>query len=716
MEKTKTKPKTFSLNTPRIALGFAIASAGVPGLAMAQGSSGGNDNRLEEVVVTALKRTESLQDVPVTVTAFNQQLLDELQIFNVLDFNFKLPNVSISPAQASQNSANIFIRGIGQDLSTTLTESAVGVYVDGVFFSRQIGGLMDLVDIERIEILRGPQGTLYGRNNIGGAVKIETRRPDTEEISYLADVTTGSFSRLDMRGAVNLPISDNVAARLSAVTRSNTGYYTNAETGRELNRKDSDSVLGKLLWNINEDATLILSADYSRDRSGIQIGTPFTTDDVATAEPVYGGFFKAAPVLEDLNAFDGWGVSATLEWNLAGGILTSITAWREIDYVQAYDLSGTPFVSPPNRPFPTQKLTRDFEQQQFTQEIQFVSDWEGPLNLTAGVFYLDEDGWENLGFVLGPDFSLPFISNQISESLAGYVEATYDVTSQLSLTAGIRYTEDDKDIDRDGIFAGISATDANDDITPRFIVNYQPSDDFTVFASYSEGYQAGEFQPFPSSPATAAAATLPQNVTAYEVGAKSEWLDNRLRANLALFRNDYEDLAVGIVGDGNLVEQTSADTRVQGVELELSAQVAEGFSVSGFISYLDSEYTRAPGGELNPRVGEPVKNAPEFSGRLTANYDFPVSDNYRVGVGASYVYTDDYFALVPNLPWYQIDSRGLLDARLTLSRPGANWQLELAGQNLTDERYALQTTLLSGPMRYYMPERTWSLTFRIGER
>lgn len=697
----------------RLALSVAMLGGGANATVFAQGESNGSANALEEVVVTARKRAESLQDAPITVTAFDQDALDDLQIVNVLDFNFKLPNVSISPTQASQNSANIFIRGIGQDLSTTLTESAVGVYVDGVFFSRQIGGLMDLVDIERIEILRGPQGTLYGRNNIGGAVKLETRRPDTEEISYIADATTGSFSRLDMRGAINLPISDNVAARLSAVTRSHTGYYEHAETGRELNRKDSDSLLGKLLWNINDDMTLILSADYSRDRSGIQVGTPFTTDDPATAEPVYGDFFEAAPVLEDLNAFDGWGTSATFEWNIAGGTITSITAWREIDYVQAYDLSGTPFVSPPNRPFPTQKLTRDFEQQQFTQEVQFVSDWAGPLNLTAGAFYLDEDGWENLGFVLGPDVSLPFISNQISESLAAYIEATYDISPRLSITAGARYTEDDKDIERDGVFAGISATDTNNDFTPRFIIDYAANDDLMLFASYAEGYQAGEFQPFPSSPATAAVATLPQNVTAYEAGAKSEWLSNRLRVNAAVFRNDYEDLAVGIVGDGNLVEQTSADTRVQGFELEVSAQVAQGFSLSGFVSYLDSEYTRAPGGPLNPKVGDQVKNAPEWSSRLSAQYQFPLTGNYELGLGANYVYTDDYFALVPNLPWYQIDSRGLLDARLTLVRPDAGWRLELAGQNLSNERYALQTTLLSGPMRYYMPERTWSLMFRI---
>lgn len=671
---------------------------------------------LDEIVVTARKRAERLQDVPITVTAFEPEALDKAQISNVLDFNLALPSVAISATQGSQNSANIFIRGIGQDLSTILTESAVGVYVDGVYMARQIGGLVDLVDIDRVEILRGPQGTLYGRNNLGGAVKIETRRPTTDAVSYVAEVTGGSFDRLDLRGAVNLPLSDSVAVSLSALSRSNTGYYTHALTGGELNRKDTQAVRGKLAWQISDDVDLLLTADYSRDRSGIQVGTPFTSLNLATTRPVYGDFYKAAPGLEDLNRFSGWGFSATLDWDVGPGTITSTTAVRGINYVQAYDLSGTPYVAPPNFPFPTLKLTRTFAQRQVSEELQFNSSWSGPLSLTAGLYWFREEGDENLGFVIAEGVSLPFISDQVSKSLAAYVEATYQLSDALSVTAGGRYTKDEKDLGRDGLFAGLGGDYSKNDFTPRAIVQYKPSTNFMVFGSYSEGYQAGEFQPFPGDLASATNATNPQEVEAWELGAKTEWADRRVRTNVALFRNDYTNLAVGIVGDGNLVEQTSADVRVQGIELEVSAQVTEGFNLSGYVAKTDAEYVRAPGGANAPKVGDQPKNTPELAARIAADFTWDVGGTLQGVLGAAATYSDDYYALVPNIPWYLIESRTLVDARIGLRSRDGGWEIELGGKNLTDEEYALQTTILSGPMRYYMPGRTWSIMFRMSNR
>jgi len=702
---------------PAAALGGLIAGLAIATPVTAQQSeTGARSGGLEEIVVTARRREEFSQDVPIALSVFDPDMLDAAQIRNVVDFNFAVPSVAIQPTQASQNSANVFIRGIGQDLSTILTESSVGIYVDGVFFARQIGGLIDLVDIERVEILRGPQGTLYGRNNLGGALKLETARPSTDAMTYIADFTTGSFDRVDVRGAVNVPVSDSVAFNVSALSRSDSGYYTHAETGGELNRKDSQTLRSRLLWDASEDVTVLLSADFSRDRSGLQVGTPFTSDDPSVGVPVYGGDFLSAPALDDLNRFRGWGSSAMVEWNLPAGMIISTTAFRRIDYVQAYDLSATPFESPANRPWPTQKLTREFMQRQITQELQYNSDWSGPFNLTTGVFYLREEGEEDLGFVLAPGFSLPFIAEQTSRSMAAYVEGTYSFSEALGLTVGGRFTRDRKDIDRDGLFAGLSGEYSESRFTPRVILNFAPTDDSMVYASYSEGYQAGEFQPFPADISSAIFATLPQQVKAYEVGAKTEWFDNRVRANLSVFRNNYDDLAVGIVGDGNLVEQTSADVRVQGIELEVLALATDRLSFSGYISRLNSKYTRAPGGELNPQVGEQAKNAPPWSGRLSGEYALPMGTDGEVVFGGGYTYTDDYYVLVPNIPWYLVESRGLLDARIAYRNEASGWQIELAGRNLTNELYALQSTLLSGPMRYYSPGRTWSLQFRILSR
>ena len=409
-------------------------------------------------------------------------------------------------------------------------------------------------------------------------------------------------------------------------------------------------------------------------------------------------------------------MSATLDWDVGPGVITSTTAFRRINYVQAYDLSGTPYTAPPNFPFPTLKLTRTFAQKQVSQELQFNSAWEGPLSLTAGVYYFREQGDENLGFVLSETLSLPFIADQVSKSLAAYVEATYKLTDTFSVTGGGRYTKDEKDLARDGLFAGLGGEYSQNDFTPRVILTYKPSDTLMMFGSYSQGYQAGEFQPFPADLASATNATNPQEVEAYEVGAKTEWMDRRVRANLAIFRNDYTNLAVGIVGNGNLVEQTSADVRVQGVELELSAQVTEGFGLSGYIAKTDGEYVRAPGGANAPRVGEQPKNTPELAARIAADYTWNVGSALEGSFGTAVTYNDDYYALVPNIPWYLIESRTLVDARLGIGARDGGWKVELAGKNLTDEEYALQTTILSGPMRYYMPGRTWSLQFTMSSR
>jgi iron complex outermembrane receptor protein len=714
MSLTNEDGKRHRIRTLSCVIAAVLAGASAPAWsAAAAGGPAASDTGLDEIVVTARKREERVQDVPIAVSAFDAGMMARAQIANVRDFDAAVPGLTISPTQGSQNSANVFIRGIGQDLSTILTESAVGIYVDGVYLARQIGGLMDLADIERVEVLRGPQGTLYGRNNIGGAVKLETRRPSTDGLDYKADVTVGSFQRVDVRGAVNLPLSDTVAASLSVLTRNDAGYYTNPLTGEELNAKDTQTIRGALAWNASERFALLVSADYSRDRSGFQVGTPYTSLNPDVAVPVYGDPYYAAPGIPDTNRFSGWGGSVRMEWTMPYGTWTSITAFRKMNYVQAYDLSGTPFVAPPNFPGPTQKLTRTLAQDQTSQELQFNSTWEGPLSLVAGVYWFREQGDENLGFVLAPGVSLPFIADQVSKSIAAYAEATYRLSDRWSLTAGGRYTKDDKDLSRDGVFAGITGDYSKNDFTPRVMTSFKPADDAMLYASYAKGYQSGEFQPFPSDPAAARVATNPQNVEAIEVGAKTEWFDNRLRLNLSAFRNDYTDLAVGVAGNGNLVEQTSADVRVEGIELEWMARASEHLMLSGHVAKLDSKYTRAPGGANNPQVGDEAKNTPPLTVRVAADYTAPAFGSTEFVIGGTYTYTDEYYCLVPNIPWYRIDSKKLLDARIGLQAADGRWGVELGGKNLTDELYALQTTILSGPMRYNAPGRTWSLQFRM---
>ena len=249
----------------------SVAALGSVPMAVAQDAEA-DGSVIEEVMITARKREESLQTVPLAVTAYGTAALERAQVVNLEDMNLATPNMQVNRTQGSQNSAQIFIRGIGQDNSTALDEPGVAFTIDGVYMARSIGSLVDLIDIERVEVLRGPQGTLYGRNATGGAVKFISKRPSTNDVDYDFDIATGSFHWLDLRGALNVPLSDTVALRVSGVSRNDDGYYTHAVTGVDLNRRDSQGMRASLLWEASDNFDVVLAVDGSRDRSGCRSG------------------------------------------------------------------------------------------------------------------------------------------------------------------------------------------------------------------------------------------------------------------------------------------------------------------------------------------------------------------------------------------------------------------------------------------------------------
>jgi iron complex outermembrane receptor protein len=713
-----TSRNSLSLHAAASLLVASAALVAAPKAPAQEATAAPDTGALQEVVVSARKRSEPLQEVPIAVTAFDAAQLENAHIQNVEDLAFAAPDLAISRSQGSQNSAAIFIRGIGQDNSTIVNENGVGLYVDGVYLARQIGSLIDLVDIEQVEVLRGPQGTLYGRNNIGGAIKIDTRLPTTDELNYSGDVTIGSFDRVDVRGVVNAPINDQMAMSVSALSRTDNGYYTDAVTGSELNRKDSQAARLKYLYQITNDIDLVVAADFSRDHSGTQVGTPFTSSNPYATQPLYGGNFTAAPGLPDTNRYSGWGTSATLNWNVGVGKVTSISAFRQINYVQADDLSAVPLSVAGSL-----NLTRSMDQHQESEELTFSSGWSGPFSLTSGIYFFREYGNEDLGLVisLSPTayITAPFIAVQTSTSEAIYSEGTYAFTDQLKLTVGGRYTHDSKEIVRGGSFAGASADNSNNEFTPRAMLQYDVTRDINIYGSWALGYQEGEYQGLPGSFSEAESITAPQKVRAYEVGMKSEWFEHRFRANLSVFRNQYTNLAIGVVsggGNGSLVTESAINMLSQGAELELQGRVTEALTLTGYYAKDMTKYTSNASGPFsptNPQEGQETKDTPPDTARFGANYHIPVDMNGHVELGGNYRYTAAYYTEVPVTPWYREGGYGLLDARAAYVSDKNHWSVELGGQNLTDKLYFYQSTLLSGPLRFYMPPRTWSLQFKV---
>jgi iron complex outermembrane receptor protein len=683
-----------------------------------QGASPSDANSaVEEITVTSRKREELLESVPIAVTALTPQTFEKQQILTATDLDGAIPNLQISKDQGSQNGAQIFLRGIGQDNSTSVDEPAVGVYLDGVYYGRAIGGLFDINDEARIEVLRGPQGTLYGRNSTGGAIKLVSNQPSFDGFHMSADAATGSFDERDFGGMLNAPIADNAAFRLAFSSQTNDGYYTDALTGQGLNRKDTQSVRGTFRYEPVDDVSIFVSTDFTRDNSGNQIGTPFTLSATGIAsQPAYGGLFKAAPDIPDDNYFTGGGTSVQVDWTLPYGTATSITAYRAMHYTQADDLGASPVGN---------DLARTLGHQQGSQELEFKSSLEGPVNFTSGLFYFREDATEDLIFEVPlapqsfyttatiPKLDLPYITKQSSQSIAAYGEVTYEATDDLAFTAGGRYTYDLKDIQRHGV-PGDEKGHANFyNFSPKGNATYHFTDAVLAYGTISQGYKAGVYQPFPSAQ-TALSVLAPEKVTSYEAGLKGEFLDKRLVFNGAVFDAYYSNLQIGLLSGNGTVLAASADLHATGAEVEFTAIPVSGLTINGQIAQLHTQFTRVPTGPSDPRLTDRQNFSPEFHFRLAPDYKYDLSNGDSIDFGIVYDWTGLTQTTLPNSLFFLQPDHSLLDARLAYSRPDQGWTVEIAGKNITNTLWFNTATELDAPqaaVRFYQPLATWMLKF-----
>ena len=677
-----------------------------------------SDSKIEEVVVTSRKRQELLQNVPIAVTAVTLQTFQKQQVVTATDLNGAVPNLQISKDQGSQNGAQIFLRGIGQDNSTSVDEPAVGIYLDGVYYGRAIGGVFDINDLQRIEVLRGPQGTLYGRNSTGGAIKLISNQPVFRCLSFQWAMSASAVST-SVTSAGTGPIClwrDNAAARLSFTSLTNDGYYTNALTGGDLNRKDTQSARGTFLYNPSDTVSIFAAADFTRDDSGNQIGTPINMSSVNSLQPVYGDIFKAAPDIPDDNYFNGGGASVQVNWDVGFGTATSISAYRSMSYTQADDLGASPVGN---------DLSRTLEHQQGSEELEFKSKFDGPVNFTSGLFYFREDSTENLIFLVPlaaqdffqttpvPKLALPFITKQRSQSVAGYGEVTYNATDQLALTAGGRYTYDLKDIQRHGT-AGDEKGHANFyNFSPKGNATYRFTDSILAYGTVSQGYKAGVYQPFPSAQ-TATTVLAPEKVTEYELGMKGTFLDKRLVLDAAGFDAYYSNLQIGLLAGNGTVLAASADLHVTGVEAEFTAVPVPGFTINGQVSQQHTKFTRVPVGPSDPQLTDRQKFSPEFHFRLAPDYKYEFGNGDSLDFGVVYDWTGLTYTGLPNAVFFKQPDHSLLDARLAYTRTDEGWSVELTGKNLTNTLWFNTATELDAPtaaVKFFQPLATWMIRF-----
>ncbi|MEJ8566427.1 TonB-dependent receptor [Elongatibacter sediminis] len=749
----------------RALLPILFGTLSVPLIANAQDSG----FELEEVIVTARKREENLQTTPVAVSAFTEKELEYRQIDSTDRLGDITPNLvfdSVSPSSGSSSAAQIFIRGIGQTDFTPVTDPGVGLYIDGIYMARSVGNVLDFLDIERVEILRGPQGTLFGRNTIGGAVVVHSRRPDADPTASI-QVQVGDDSMLYLTGKANMPLSENVFTNVAVSSHDRDGYVTREFDGVDTGDEDSLAGRASLLWTPSDDVQLFVALDATRIRengapsvgAGVNDVGAFATfgngllescqavsinPDFGVAGPpsfpppgvgvngapgcFHPGSFAGPyttqgtfPVKSDL---DIWGVSAELVWDLNDWLtIKSITGYREMEMESSRDGDNTPA-----NIFATEDF---YDHQQISQELQFSGTLlDDRMQWLLGLYYFQEDGFNHNPVYL-PVGSILSGGLYDNDSQAFFFQSTYDITEQLALTFGIRYTEDTKRFTPDQIslgdssasgifeptwpnFAGFYLPSAGapipaggrlatfdefketfDDTNIMLNLAYQWADELMTYVSYSEGFKSGGFDqrftaftPEPSS-------YQPEYADTWEVGLKTDLLDNRIRLNLALFHTSYDDLQIIIRESFNPITFNGGKATIKGGELELTLVPTDRWYITAAVGYLDAGYDEldpsvtAEGNATPVAITNSLVNTPEWSTSLGAAYTFDLGNWGTLTPRLDWSFHDEQYNNAINTPQLFQDDYTLLNAAMTLRTNDGRWESTLAFRNITDEDYVI---------------------------
>lgn len=667
------------------------------------------DDRIAEIVVTSRKREESLQDVPVAVSAFGAEDLDRLQARSSVDLSGAAPNFFMKQNPTTTVSPSLYIRGIGQDESHFTSENGVGLYVDGVYVPRASGSIVELLDLERVEVLRGPQGTLFGKNSPAGALVLTSRRPDLMSTAARAGLTVGNYDAVGGRLSVETPIVDGVlATKLDFGGRSNDGWMNDRVSGDTVNGTTKYAGRWSTLWQPSESTAVQLVLDFSKDRS-----QPYAPTFVAGRTPVHDLYETNVP--REFNRdqqFDGRGAALTVDHEFSESLsFRSITAYRRFTHKLWGELFGARAFAVP--------LSRDQNQHQASQEFQ-LNVTRGRLNGVVGAIWFTEENREDANNAFAPGGTQYPSSRQRTDSYALFAEGTYAVTDALSLTVGGRIGTDEKTMtrrstDQPGGAGTIVAYDVRDlekswtEFTPRVIVEYRPfaggpAASVLTYASASRGYKAGAFDAaFTGDQALASFVYDPEKVTAYEVGLKGDFFERRLRANLAYFRNDYDDYqsADCTFGANSVCRPASFDITLEGFEAELTFAPTAGVRLFANVSTLDNDI------ESGPAQGRQLENAPELTYYVGFELERELAGEWRVFAGADRHWTDDYFNDLQNGIEGRTDAYGLVNAHLGVAR-GGRWSVRLWGRNLGDE--APIVNALTGGSWWIGQPRTYGLT------
>lgn len=708
---------------------------------------------IEDIVVTAQRRSERLQTTPIAITALTAEALAQRGVTNLNDAARFAPNVDISLGGNGGGSftSQVHIRGVGQDDFIVTSDPGVGTYIDGVYFARAFGGLVDLLDVNRIEILRGPQGTLFGKNTIGGALSVTTKKP-TDKLEGALHATAGRFNRIDVAGSINLPISETLASRFTLATKNRDGFARRAD-GSDMG--DEHFVGGRALvqWTPSDTFQLLLSADGVRYRQGAAQAAIVEVNPGAAPLQLWSALvqpripgqppatianpenpFRSSATGTNVSNLDSGGLSATAEWTASDRFsVKSITAYRALstEYGRDADNSPAPYIDD----------FHEVDQRQFSQEIQLLGTiFNEQLKYVVGANYFDEHatdrstvrifsglytaleslpaaiipaaagvncailpqfcfGGRGNPLNVGLDLDIDLLNVVDNKSYAVFGQASYALSSRLSVTGGARFTRDEKRyfLDHRRPVSGVpvitptTVSNSWENVSFRAGLDFKLSDRVFLYASFAQGFKSGGFNGRPTNQG-AIEAYRPETVNSYEFGAKTDFWQGRGRLNLSSFYNKYEAIQltsfITVPGSGlTQVIENAGNAEIYGFEGELELRPVPALTITATAAWTENGFTKIGANVLTVNANSRLPKTPRWKSNLAATWTMPVSSSASAYVGGDWTYSSGLFNDVNNTASLSQGRLHLFNARAGVRLANDALELSIFGRNLTDRRY-----------------------------
>jgi len=712
---------------------------------------------LEEIIVTAQRREQNLQDVPIAISAITSSIAEKIGIVDIASLKQMVPGFTFNRQAAG---AQPFVRGVGNPSTSIGNEPSVALYMDDQYLPTSYAAIFDFNNIESVEVLKGPQGTLFGRNATGGVVHIHTRNPSHETTANI-DFTVGNYDTTKVQFYGSTGLSENVAANLAGFYKNqDDGWGKNVTTGEDVNWDKSWGLRGKLLIEPDDSLSVLLSASHSDIDSDLGFQhrpiMGFHGRNGTSPEDVGAGFYDGLSLNRDqYYNIEFSSLSAKVSKDFDSVRLVSISGYANTENYNDYDISAS------TNAFLVAHYTQDSES--WTQEIQLLSPDDSLVDWIIGGYYFHEIADYRAtysGAAFGGVSQQTGDGTQTTDSYSGFAQATFEMVPKMNMTIGLRYTRDERELSHaGGTFGPVGGApaavagpfgdhDTFTSVTGRFSIDYQFADNFMGYVAYNRGFKSGVYSvsSYNSSSTGALDPVEPEELNAYSIGFKSSWADNRVRLNAEAFLYDYTNIQVqnNLPSGGGVRIVNGGEATIQGIEVDLTLNPVDNLILTAGFVALDSEYDSfkdgptyfpqapndpiaipqgcsfttypvQPGNPLAERGcdldGNELLQAIPFTGTLSAIYTVP-TDAGIFDLALSWAYTDDYFFEPHNEKWVQQDSFNVVNGSVKWTAPNEKFDVRIWGNNLTDEEYYahMAYSATAGPKGAPAAPRTYGIT------